>query len=120
MGMQNSLVTRLSGSVVRTTHLTGVVTDLGIECARWFRWWRSVAARRVNMRLSFGEPAGERPHAGHISVLLSIVAGFVVGAVAGSAMAPPLGGKAMLVPTAAVFATALYALANGAAGRKES
>ena len=31
MGMQNSLVTRLSGSVVRTTHLTGVVTDLGIE-----------------------------------------------------------------------------------------
>ncbi len=40
MGMQNSLVTRLSGAVVRTTHLTGVITDLGIEGARWFRWWR--------------------------------------------------------------------------------
>src|SRR5262249_37772568 len=26
MGMQNSLVTRLSGAVVRTTHLTGVLT----------------------------------------------------------------------------------------------
>ena len=37
MGMQNSFVTRLSGAVVRTTHLTGVVTDLGIESARWFR-----------------------------------------------------------------------------------
>ena len=36
MGMQNSLVTRLSGAVVRTTHLTGVFTDLGIEGARWF------------------------------------------------------------------------------------
>src|SRR6266568_4219998 len=31
MGMQNSLVTRLSGAVVRTTHLTGVITDIGIE-----------------------------------------------------------------------------------------
>lgn len=31
MGMQNSFVTRLSGAVVRTTHLTGVVTDLAIE-----------------------------------------------------------------------------------------
>ena len=40
MGVQNSLVTRLSGAVVRTTHLTGVVTDLGIEGARWFRYWR--------------------------------------------------------------------------------
>lgn len=29
MGLQNSLVTRLSGAVIRTTHLTGVVTDLG-------------------------------------------------------------------------------------------
>lgn len=38
MGMQNSLVTRLSGAVVRTTRLTAVFTDLGIEAARWFRW----------------------------------------------------------------------------------
>ena len=41
MGMQNSLVTRLSGAVVRTTHLTGIVTDLGIELARWYRWRRA-------------------------------------------------------------------------------
>src|SRR3954466_13762178 len=40
MGLQNSLVTRLSGAIVRTTHLTGVVTDLAIESARWFRHWR--------------------------------------------------------------------------------
>ena len=38
LGMQNSLVTRLSGAVIRTTHLTGAVTDLGIEAARWYRW----------------------------------------------------------------------------------
>ena len=34
MGMQNSLVSIVSGSVVRTTHLTGTFTDLGIELAR--------------------------------------------------------------------------------------
>ena len=28
-GLQNALVTTLSGAVIRTTHLTGVVTDLG-------------------------------------------------------------------------------------------
>lgn len=31
MGLQNALVTRVSQSVVRTTHLTGLFTDLGIE-----------------------------------------------------------------------------------------
>lgn len=31
MGMQNALVSMVSGSVVRTTHLTGIVTDLGID-----------------------------------------------------------------------------------------
>jgi uncharacterized membrane protein YoaK (UPF0700 family) len=31
MGLQNSLVSIVSGSVVRTTHLTGTFTDLGIE-----------------------------------------------------------------------------------------
>ena len=38
MGMQNALVTNLSGAVVRTTHLTGIVTDMGIETVRAFVW----------------------------------------------------------------------------------
>lgn len=36
MGMQNALVSLISGSVVRTTHLTGMFTDLGIDLAAWF------------------------------------------------------------------------------------
>lgn len=31
MGAQNAIVSMISGSVVRTTHLTGMVTDLGID-----------------------------------------------------------------------------------------
>jgi uncharacterized membrane protein YoaK (UPF0700 family) len=33
MGLQNAVVSLISGSVVRTTHLTGMFTDLGIELA---------------------------------------------------------------------------------------
>lgn len=36
MGLQNALVTRISQSVVRTTHLTGLFTDLGIELSQLF------------------------------------------------------------------------------------
>lgn len=36
MGLQNSLVTTLSNASVRTTHLTGLFTDLGIELSQLF------------------------------------------------------------------------------------
>lgn len=36
MGLQNSFVTNLSNAVVRTTHLTGLFTDLGIELSQLF------------------------------------------------------------------------------------
>ena len=36
MGIQNSLVTKISNSIVRTTHLTGLFTDLGIELSQLF------------------------------------------------------------------------------------
>lgn len=34
MGWQNSFVTKISNAVVRTTHLTGLFTDLGIELSQ--------------------------------------------------------------------------------------
>ena len=34
MGLQNALVTKISRAVVRTTHLTGLFTDLGIELSQ--------------------------------------------------------------------------------------
>ena len=36
MGLQNSLVTIISDAIVRTTHLTGLFTDLGIELSQLF------------------------------------------------------------------------------------
>lgn len=36
MGLQNSFVTQISNAVVRTTHLTGLFTDLGIDISQLF------------------------------------------------------------------------------------
>ncbi len=36
MGVQNSFVTKISNAVVRTTHLTGLFTDLGIDVSQLF------------------------------------------------------------------------------------
>ncbi len=36
MGLQNSFVTKISNAIVRTTHLTGLFTDLGIELSHLF------------------------------------------------------------------------------------
>jgi uncharacterized membrane protein YoaK (UPF0700 family) len=46
LGLQNALVTRVSGAVVRTTHLTGVLTDIGIQTVRMVVWVRDGARER--------------------------------------------------------------------------
>lgn len=48
MGLQNALVTRVSQSVVRTTHLTGLFTDLGIELSQLFFYREQSARTRLN------------------------------------------------------------------------
>lgn len=56
MGMQNSLVTQISNSTVRTTHLTGLFTDLGIELSQLFFHKKSEETRllwkSINLRLT--------------------------------------------------------------------
>ncbi len=47
MGLQNSLVTKVSHSVVRTTHLTGLFTDLGIELSQLFFYRESSEIKQL-------------------------------------------------------------------------
>ncbi|MFO0626048.1 MAG: YoaK family protein [Polyangiales bacterium] len=65
-GMQNALASSYRGMVVRTTHMTGIVTDLGFEVGVWLRTRRM--DRRV-LRL-------------HAPVLVAFFAGGTVGALA--------------------------------------
>ncbi|TXQ07244.1 DUF1275 domain-containing protein, partial [Escherichia coli] len=34
MGLQNAVITKISGAQIRTTHVTGMVTDIGIELGK--------------------------------------------------------------------------------------
>jgi uncharacterized membrane protein YoaK (UPF0700 family) len=38
MGLQNAVITKLSRAEIRTTHITGVVTDIGIELGKLLYW----------------------------------------------------------------------------------
>jgi uncharacterized membrane protein YoaK (UPF0700 family) len=113
MGLQNSLVTRLSGAVVRTTHLTGVATDIGIEAARWLLWWRRslielLPWRRPNQGQALSKPATDK-----ISLLVTIGGSFTLGATLGALGAVRFHHAAMLMPSTAVMLCAAYALWTG-------
>lgn len=110
MGMQNSFVTRLSGAVVRTTHLTGVVTDLGIECARWFRIWRARLSERTRIRLVAGDAPAVEPQRPRTMLLLTIVIAFFAGSVLGAVLAVRWGQLALLAPTTALLVGGIWAM----------
>ena len=57
MGLQNATITRISAGVVRTTHMTGILTDLGIEAVQ-FAYWLYDRARKAPPPLS---PSGATP-----------------------------------------------------------
>lgn len=48
MGLQNAIVTKMSNAEIRTTHMTGVVTDIGIEIGRLLYWNRSETTNKYH------------------------------------------------------------------------
>ncbi len=51
MGIQNALVTKISQSTVRTTHLTGLFTDLGIEMSQLFFYKKAEEVKRLRTNI---------------------------------------------------------------------
>ncbi|MFT3867975.1 MAG: YoaK family protein [Nibricoccus sp.] len=47
-GLQNAMATSYSGAIIRTTHVTGIVTDLGIACGHLLRG-QQVEWRRLQL-----------------------------------------------------------------------
>lgn len=87
MGLQNALVTKLSGAVIRTTHMTGIVTDLGIETARFF----------------LKEPLSRK-----LRIHLAVLGSFLTGATFGPLAYLWVGHLAMLIPCIALTALAAF------------
>lgn len=92
MGLQNALVSMVSGSVVRTTHLTGTFTDLGIELAQVVqknRDDRAVLKTRIKLRVA-------------------IIFFFMCGALGGAYLFHFLSFHAFFVPVAILISTLFY------------
>lgn len=47
MGLQNAVITKISNAEIRTTHVTGLVTDIGIEMGKLFYFNRAGAPIKV-------------------------------------------------------------------------
>ncbi len=75
MGLQNAIMTKISHSVIRTTHVTGVVTDLGIELGKLIYWNRMTSLPEENRVL------GNRTKLRLLATLLLV---FFVGALTGA------------------------------------
>lgn len=86
-GLQNAMVSTYSGAVVRTTHLSGMFTDLGIFLGHRLRGL-PVDARRL--RLCF-----------------LIISGFLAGGIAGAAAFQRLNYSALFIPAVLTAATAV-------------
>ncbi len=85
-GLQNGLVTTWSGAVVRTSHVTGVLTDIGVA---------------VGLRLR-GVPFDRR-----LALHLLLLAGFAAGGITGALLWRPFAFDALCVP---IFICAVLAV----------
>lgn len=93
MGLQNSLVTRISNATVRTTHLTGLFTDLGIELSQLF-FYRDVESRE---RL-----------AQSVRLRMTIIGCFFIGGVLGGVLYSRAGLYVLLIGAAALMFGLVY------------
>lgn len=72
MGLQNAVITKVSNAIIRTTHVTGLLTDLGIELGKMLyinsdQFPRRVVANRHKLRI-------------HTALVLFFFGGAVLGA----------------------------------------
>ncbi len=96
MGLQNAMITKLSGARIRTTHVTGLVTDVGIEIGKLFyrnspevKGRPPVIADRDKLRL-----------------LSSLIGLFFIGGICGAVLFKTLG-----IPAAVILALPLMLFA---------
>lgn len=97
MGLQNALITKVSKAEIRTTHITGIVTDIGIELGKLAYW--------------NGRELGPGQHrvqanAARLRLLAALVCAFFAGGVSGA-----LGFQAMGYSATVPLALLLVAMA---------
>lgn len=94
MGLQNAMITKISRAEIRTTHVTGLVTDVGIELGKMLYWNRRPVAGE-----SFVQADRQK-----LVLLGSLLLSFIGGGLAGALGFKHLGFVAT-VPLAVVLLT---------------
>jgi uncharacterized membrane protein YoaK (UPF0700 family) len=87
-GLQNAMVSAYSGATVRTTHVSGMFTDLGIFLGHKLR----------------GLPVDSR----RLRLCALIISGFLCGGIAGAAAFRRLGNAALFIPGSLTALTAIF------------
>jgi len=99
MGLQNATITKISGAVIRTTHLTGVTTDLGLEGTQFLLWCRDqIRGRRWSRAGRVLKVSQRHPSFLRVLLLASIIGSFLFGAVAGAFCYIHMGPAALVLP----------------------
>jgi len=75
MGLQNAIITKISKAEIRTTHMTGIVTDIGIELGKLFYW---------NVSESGPGVTAVRADRSRLRLLASLLGMFFIGGLAGA------------------------------------
>ncbi|MER5171479.1 YoaK family protein [Thioclava sp. GXIMD2076] len=93
MGLQNATITRISGARIRTTHATGLLTDMGIEIGRGL-----YGRGRESCEDGFDRA--------RLMLFVQLVAAFVLGGIAGGLGHGAFGWTFALVPAVVLLAIA--------------
>ena len=103
MGLQNAIITKISDARIRTTHVTGLTTDLGIEFGKLLYWNASTAAP--------GKPM-VRADRKKLKMLSSLIFSFFAGGVIGALMFRAFGIVAAIPLASLIAALAVLPVAG--------
>jgi uncharacterized membrane protein YoaK (UPF0700 family) len=109
MGLQNATITKISGARVRTTHITGMVTDIGIELGKSAYW---------NRDKSKAQSLTVRPNRGKLVLLMQMVGMFFLGGLVG-ALGYGLFGYGFSIPISAILLLTVLPVASGGRSRRK-
>lgn len=93
MGLQNALVTKISKATVRTTHLTGLFTDLGIE---------------LSQLIFYKLPEQQKQLISSVKLRLTIISFFFLGGITGGIFYTCIGLKVLAMAAVVLISTIVY------------
>lgn len=90
MGLQNALITKVSTAIIRTTHVTGMATDLGIEIGRAIFNKGRIDSNKDKIVL-------------HLSIILT----FFIGGILGALILIKIGASGLFLPISLLLVISL-------------